>query len=330
MELNTDIKAIDLQEIDLDPNGPFIMSYSFSILELVNSISRIGILNQPVFIFDQASGKFTVVCGFRRVLAAYLLDIKQLHVRVIKNISYKDALLFNLYDNLGVRYFNHVEKAMVIARLANYFDELTIVDKYMEHLGLERSLKIFNLYKWIENSLDDKIKIFIAKNQVSIKLLSEVMKIDHGSQLKILDTVISLGMPKNFQLEFFFLTTDIARLNRLSISEVLSQKEVESILSSNDLNRPQKLKVFMEMLRSMRFPRIFYAKKKWESIQSKLGIKNWMKLEPSQSFEEDAYYLTVKFSDWEDLMSKLKEIINTENLRNIVPIRDLLNSSLHK
>ncbi len=167
MELNTDIKAIDLQEIDLDPNGPFIMSYSFSILELVNSISRIGILNQPVFIFDQASGKFTVVCGFRRVLAAYLLDIKQLHVRVIKNISYKDALLFNLYDNLGVRYFNHVEKAMVIARLANYFDELTIVDKYMEHLGLERSLKIFNLYKWIANSLDDKIKIFIARFQLN-------------------------------------------------------------------------------------------------------------------------------------------------------------------
>ena len=92
--------TVNISDIDLKPDGPFCMSFDFDLELLKESISQYGILNPPVVI-KNADDSFSIVAGYRRLLAAQELGLKNAECRLLpKDFSVFDALMLNFNDNL--------------------------------------------------------------------------------------------------------------------------------------------------------------------------------------------------------------------------------------
>jgi ParB-like chromosome segregation protein Spo0J len=181
--LESTLVKVALSEIDLD-SGPFCMSFDFSLEQLKASIEEFGVLNPPYLMKDSES-HYTVVAGYRRLLAVRELGWSDIVCQVLHD-SYPPfkAFLLNLHDNLIQRKMNEIEKAMVLQRLTRFVKHEQIITQFMPMLDIPANRQTLKLFLGLEE-LEEPIRRSVSRERLSLRVAGLMMSLGTEDRLKI-------------------------------------------------------------------------------------------------------------------------------------------------
>jgi ParB/RepB/Spo0J family partition protein len=305
-------KKISVAAIDLQDRS-FKIRVDTGDDELKESVEKTGIINCPYLMFLKDEAKYKIVCGFRRIKAASDLGLKDIIANIIDDYSdEKELFLLALHDNLAGLPLNLVEKANAVKSLLKYFQEEEVIKKYLHLLGLPPVFSCLEELLLIEG-LDSEIKQGIVNGTVAKKNGLSLSGLgSDGLLLYRLFMQVNLSTSK--QAEIIDSCCDILRRDRLSIPEIINEKEITEALSREDLTLSQKGDKIRLFLRKKRFPMLIILEDRFLYLKKKLGLSKNIRFEPPPSFEGDVYSLQLNFRNVEELKSSADRVkILSEN-----------------
>ena len=313
--LKSSLVNIAISDIDLTP-GPFCMSFHFNLEPLKASIEKYGVINPP-YLLRIPDNNFLVVAGYGRLIAVKELGWHDIVCHVLPDsFSLFNALLFNLNDNLIHRQFNTIEKGMILQRLTRFVSTEEIVTNFMPILGIPSNKQQLELFLGLDE-LEERIKISVAIEQLSIRVAGLLRHIDKNDRLKINNLFTSLKWSFNQQWETIQLIKEIASREGCSIKEIINSKDIKEVLHNTTMNKPQKVKAIVKILKFKRFPSLLKAEKLFKKGISNLFLPLGVKIIPPPFFEGTDYKLEVTFRKGEDLKEKLAKLCNVPELKYI-------------
>lgn len=141
------------------------------LMELKESIKKNGIL-QPIIVRETSPGKFEVIAGHRRLLAANLLKMNKIPA-IIKNVNDTEAFAMAVIENLQRKNLNPIEEALAFRKLLQEFklsleDISNLVGKNKSYVA--NSLRLLNLPDEIKEALKkDEITYTQARTLLALK-----------------------------------------------------------------------------------------------------------------------------------------------------------------
>jgi len=98
-ELNREkVLELALSEIDEFPNHPFKVRVNESMMDMVESVKKVGILT-PATVMLKEDGRYELISGHRRKKACELAGMDKLPV-LVKELSKDEAVIFMVDSNL--------------------------------------------------------------------------------------------------------------------------------------------------------------------------------------------------------------------------------------
>jgi len=313
--LKSSLVNIAISDIDLTP-GPFCMSFNFNLEPLKASIKKFGVINPP-YLLRNSDNNFLVVAGYRRLMAVKELGWHDIVCHVLPDsFSLFNALLFNLNDNLLHRQLNNIEKGMILQRLTRFISTEEIVTNFMPILGIPSNKQQLELFLCFEE-LEERIKISVAMEQLSIRVAGLLRYLEKNDRLEINDLFTSLKWSFNQQWETIQWIKEIASREGRSIKEIIDSKDTKEVLHNTTINKPQKIKAIVKILKFRRFPSLSKAEKLFNKGISNLSLPLGVKITPPPFFEGTDYKLEITFRKGEDLKGKLADLYNVPELKYI-------------
>jgi ParB-like chromosome segregation protein Spo0J len=313
--LKSSLVNIAISNIDLTP-GPFCMSFNFNLEPLKASIKKFGVINPP-YLLRNSDNNFLVVAGYRRLMAVKELGWHNIVCNILPDaFSLFNALLFNLNDNLIHRQLNNIEKGMILQRLTRFISTEEIVTNFMPILGIPSNKQQLELFLGLEG-LEERIKIFVAMEQLSIRVAGLLRYLEKNDRLEINDLFTSLKWSFNQQWETAQWIKEIASREGRSIKEIIDSKDIKEVLGNTTMNKPQQVKAIVKILKFRRFPSLSKAEKLFNKGIFNLSLPLGVKIIPPPFFEGTDYKLEVTFRKGEDLKDKLADLYNLPELKQI-------------
>jgi ParB/RepB/Spo0J family partition protein len=302
------IEQIALRSVDLDDLF-FVITFAPDLAPLQASISRAGILQPPIVQQTSPAGRYRVVSGHKRFLAARNLGVEEVSVRI--STKERDLQLFrmNLEENLGSRQLNVVEKALALDKLDRLLnqDRETILREYLPALGLGSDAKTLDLYLSLAQ-LEDETKKALASDKLSIATAQQLTTLSSADRTAFVGLIDALSPGKSLQRELLILLTDLARKESMPFGDLLAQKEIVSALDEEDARAPLRARRVRQLLMKRRYPRYSQALEQFETLKKKLRLPSQISLRETPFFEDQSWRLTVTFRNREDLEAARKAL----------------------
>jgi ParB family chromosome partitioning protein len=310
------VRMVSLSEVPETP-GPYTMSFDFDLAALGRSIERVGVINRPIVERDEEGG-VRVVAGYRRLMALKALQCRETPCTDLTTagLPFLQKLHMALHDNLATRDFNDVEKAMALERLVHCVPRKEVISSYMPLLGLACKESLLETYLAIPR-LDTGTKLALSRKEVSLQSVHLLLDLDQDSRLAVSKWFTKLKFSINHQREFIEYVSDIAHRDGLSISTVLSDRALSSLLEDEKKNQPQRVQAALKILRRRRFPILTHAERSFRSRIQALKLPPGVRIEHPPGFEAPEYRLDVRFSDGEMLKRRLLEIAGLPGLEKL-------------
>jgi hypothetical protein len=311
---NYPLIMINLNEFSAQP-GTFCMSYSFDNSKLINSIEKVGLLNNP-YIIKRKDRTVEIVIGYRRILALKELSIKEVCCVDLTDSGLSDFELFilALHDNLFSRkVFTYIEKSMIISELNNIVKDINIIYDVCSLIGVSR--KDYSVILKI-NKLDDKIKQVISNGVLHIKTIELLLQMETSDILLISYWLNKLKLSYNYQVQFIDYISDISRINKRSISSLMEEEFFQKLLADDKKNIPQKAKELIDYLRIRRNPNISKYQEIFEKKIKKLNLPSNVRVMNPAYFESEGYKLEIDFNNGEELQQILIKLADYKNKIN--------------
>ena len=306
---------IDLGRVEESP-GPYCMSFGFDMEPLTSSIDAFGLINLPFVILNN-KGLFDPVMGYRRFMALKTLRWDKVPCMDLSNagLSPIELLLMNLHDNLSMRRLNNVEKGMVIARLNRYLPKEEIRDHYFHLLGLSNP---FDFEVWVRiEDLSEKVKKAITEGSVSMHSLNRLMDTDKKSFFVVIEKIIDLRLNFNQQMKFIDYINDISIIDNRPAWYILEEKSILDLLNEKRMNKPQKAKKLLELLRIKRFPFLSSNEKSFKKMIDQMNLPAGIRLQHPPFFESADYRLEILFKNGMDLEKKIEQLAQKKDIAKI-------------
>jgi hypothetical protein len=315
-DMKENARTISLKNIEQDP-GPYCMSFGFNLQALIRSIREYGLINTPI-VTEKGQGRVDVVAGYRRVLALQALKWESVPCRDISGSgrSTLEHLLFNLYDNLVTRQFNEVEKGMILNRLIPHVPKEEILGHYMPLLGLASHESTLQTCMGLEK-IDHRIKVALVEKRISLRAVKPLLDMDEASRSALFGFILQIKFNFNQQLQFIDYITDISIREKTAISHILKGREICQLRDDEKLNRPQKAKSILGLLRSRRFPSLSQSERAFQKKVFSLGLPGGVSIEHPPFFEKAQYRLEVLFKDGRELKEKIHVLSKLKGLKGV-------------
>ncbi len=307
---------VDLEQVDEKP-GPYTMSYGFNLDIFCESIRKAGVLNPPLLSRNEKGG-FDVVAGYRRILALKALGEPKTLCKDVTSIlpSPLERLLANFYENLSLRKFNDIEKAMILQRLQRYLSAEEILASFLPPLSLSCHESTLKLYLKLAD-LEEEFQGAIANEEISMRTVKVLFEWDEASRRVLFINLIILRLNFNQQIKFIEYVSDIAMRESVSIPEVLSEDSFVKILENPQWNNPQKAKAVLELLRIRRYPRLARAQQAIQKKISTLSLPSGAAIHYDPYLEAPNYRLEICFKNGKDLRNSINQLHPMDELETI-------------
>ena len=182
--------------------------------ELAKSMKKSYVI-QPIVV-REVNGKYEVICGYRRVLAAKMAKIEEIPA-VVKNLDDREAFLSAIIENVQRVNLNPIEEAEAYRKLKEKYGMTTTqIAKMMgkDKATISRRLSLLKL--------DEDVQELVFYGKLSPSLALELLKIKNPSVQAELANAYASGRISRQQL----------------LSEIKAHKTVQEI-SSTERNRKQ-------------------------------------------------------------------------------------------
>ena len=309
-------EPVHLKQIDQNP-GPYCMSYGFDVTRLSDSISSVGLLNAPILMGKgEGDVQFEVVAGFQRIRALEMLgEGGGIPCRILPpQTTPLECLLINLYENLTTRYFNPVEKGMILTRLLKWETAEDVIRVFMPLLGLPSHEETLRLFAGIETKLEGRAKDLLASGHLSTRGARLLLEMDRAARGKFCGYFSAVSFSKNQQAQFVEFISDLSHIENRTTTDLLDDPQLVGIRDSEPMNNPQKAKALIKVLRTRRLPHLVQAEKVFKRMVERLALPAHCRITPPPFFEGPDYRLDISFRNGGDLMEKLSILIQKEGI----------------
>jgi len=311
-----------INQIDFD-DRIYIFTFESPGSNLINSIKEMGVMYPPI-LEQKSKNLFRIVSGLKRILALKHLKTKQVDAVVYRSKDSQPTLslfLINLYENIGTRTLNIIEKATVLHKLINLFqlsaDE--VMEEYFPLLDLganksvlERHLKLMQL--------EQDLKIAVARDFLAVEIAIALLERSSFERLAIFDLFQQLKLGKNRQKEFLKLLTEISAIDNKPIDQVLSSNEIKDVLKNDKITPPRKTESIIAILKKMRFPLFTNTEERFQNIRKELKLPPNIILRPPPFFEGENYTIEFSFKnkpEFKKLVAVLKSVADHDQLAKL-------------
>jgi hypothetical protein len=297
--------SVLLSKIDMTDMS-FIVTAGKNTDNLKSSISQIGLLYPPYLIYSETSECYRIVCGYLRIEALLQLGIQEAPARVFDSKTDEKKLsLFSFYDNLSHRKFNPVENANIVERLLKYYPEEKIIGDFLPLLGIPPSvISLDNILSIIK--LENEIKEAILKETLTEKNAVRLSYMEKDERLCLFRLFGRVNFSASKQAEIIENCRDISIRDKLSISEIVEDKEIDETLRNNKLTLSQKGDRIRLYIKKKRFPRLISSEKRFLSFIKNIELPPEADLSPPPFFEGETYRIKIDFTTSKSLSRALE------------------------
>ncbi|MBU1599652.1 ParB/RepB/Spo0J family partition protein [bacterium] len=307
-----EIRKISVDRIDLE-DKTFVFTYGKDLEGLLLSLKKIGLVNPPL-LREKDREKFQIISGYKRILALTKLGKREVKALVYKGdeISDPDAFCLNLYENIGTRALNTIEKSIILNKLLKRFGlkEEEIIQSYLPLVGLSPHKERLSLYLTLIE-LEDEIKDALVKERVSLLVAVKLLELSAEERGEVFGLMVQLRLGLNKQREVLTYLWEISRRDNVSILELVRDDSISKIQTDTRLSIPQKAEKITWALKKRRFPRLFLAEANFKEKKDLLKLPANISLKPPVFFEGSKFKIEFSFGTKEELKKaaeKLKEI----------------------
>lgn len=295
--------TIDCSQINLDETT-FLMSYPLESRAVMASVGTIGVL-QPVIVSGcPCEGGYQLIAGFRRAYACRKLGVNRVNARIhqVNSDFPLGAFLLALHENASHRTFNHVEKALILSKLAAQFqcgrDE--IIQHYLPLLGLAPVGKVLQLYLKIAG-FEDELKPYLAAHDLPMTVLELLADLAPADRMAVFALVTHVKLGVNKLKEVLTYLDEIALRDGRPIHQVLAAPQIRAVLEHDQMPGPQKTDRLRQMLREMRYPQLTTLEHTYHEQLNRLELPHAVRLKADPSFERNDLTVAFRFETPEQL-----------------------------
>ena len=299
------IKTIPLSVIDMTDNT-YQISTNQHIDLLADNITRVGLINPPIL--RKKGAIFSILSGFRRVVACRKLCWNNIEARIVENDEDDlSCVTVAIADNAHQRPLNSIEISRSIHMLDRFFMNIQDLTQYASTLGLPNNSslleKLHRLY-----FLPKPVQQAILSDTISLAMALELDRFDTADSTAFTALFEKLKLSLNKQREIVTLVREIALRESISVKQLLTSKDMQDILNDRDLDRTQKTQHIRTYLRQRRFPTLSQMERTFEKYVKELGMGEGLLLIPPQNFEGNTYRIQLHFTDIDGLRSQRIEL----------------------
>lgn len=308
---------VSIDQIDLD-DRTYVITFESPISQLIYSIKKIGIIHPPM-LEKKTGNTYRVVSGLKRILALKHLNVTQFPAGVFFSTGSEpniELFLLNLYENIGTRNLNHIEKSQVLYKLINLFklSEEQVIMEFLPQLNLGENKLVLSRYLKLIH-LEDNLKIAIVEDFISIDIAIALLERSKNERQAIFELFQWLKLGKNRQKEFMRLLQEIAEISGRSIEQLLFNSKIQDVLSKNKITPPRKIEYIKEILKKMRYPLFASMEDNFQKIKKDLKLPPNIILRPPPFFEGEKYTIEFTFENQSEF-KKLTEILKSISEQN--------------
>jgi ParB family chromosome partitioning protein len=311
-------KSVPLSQINLE-DDTFRITTRIDVNDLIGSIRHEGLINPPLL--AKRSFRFTIVSGFRRIVACRHLGKKKIVARILDpGLSSLECLRWAIADNSLQRSLNLIETSRCLQKLSSFLNNSKQLAETASHFGLPANLSIINKIKTL-CLLPGPVQNSILADTVSLSTGIELGSLEPENGIAFAQLFDQLKISLNKQREIIMLVKEIARREKSSIKDVLEDSHLKEIMHNKKLDRSQKSRKIRYHLRQIRFPRISKTEQNFESHLKRLKLGKNIKLIPPKEFESATYVLNLTFSnlsEFNELRTQIEKLIQHPSFKKIL------------
>jgi ParB family chromosome partitioning protein len=271
--------------------------------QLRDSISRCGIIHPPL-LTPKGQGKFAIVAGRRRLLAARQVLNNEFCDCLILPVETPPAILLTvaLQDILRTRPATPLEKAICWQKAVDFLGKDIAEEKFGPQLELTRQLNPARLEKIL--TLDSEMQESLHQGGLELKTIFKLIDLDQDDRDALFKIISKLRLSSSNQRKLVDHCLELHRRRNRQIAAILSEAECLEIINHVEANPPQKATMLMNWLTGQCYPRLTEAKKEFRSFVGQLKLPKGVTLEHTPSFEKDNLKMTIDFKDRLQLTEK--------------------------
>ncbi len=248
-----------------------------------------------------------MVSGFRRIAACEALDKKKILARILPSgAPDRQCAQIAISENAHQRTLNIVEQARSYALVLRFSHGIDDGLQMAEACGLpasraalDRILPVTKMTTCLqEGILQEKIALPVAAT------ISQFHSDDAEAMCNLLRTI---NTNLNIQREIVDTIFDISKRDGRSISQVIHQDAVSSLLENMKQPLPQRVRQLRKLLKRIRYPELCNAEERYGREVTSLGLDPCIQFHHPPYFEGGAYRLTMTFSSRFQLKHLLSE-----------------------
>lgn len=273
---------------------------------LSRSLQQDGLLNLPVL--QEWTGGWRMISGFRRLAAVQQLGWEHLPVRLLSpDSAYTACVCCAIADNALQRPLNLIEVSRALNLLETAYPDSQMQMTLAANYGLPATPALMARVKPLMH-LPNELQQAILDDRLALSMALELAGLPSSEALLLLKLFIDLQLGLNRQKEFLGLMRDIARREKISLTQVLSTDTLVRICEDPGLERPRKAEQARRYLKQRRYPQLSAAETRFKTHLSALQWGPQIQLQAPPGFESPRYRISLNFESLSELAAQLDTV----------------------
>lgn len=302
--------------LKLDPNEPDLEDSTYlipcfeNLLPLVESVRRVGIIN-PTVVQRTPEGGLIPVLGRRRLLAARRAGVREVKTRVLPSeMPAPDGFQLAFWDNLGRASFDSAYSAYLVRRLLDLFPRDVVAGDFLPVLGISSAGHRLERFSAI-GGLELPVLHALSSGKIHEKTAGVLAEMEPKDRLPLMELVDSLHLNANKAAEIVTSLHDLSILQGKAISELLRDRQCQSIVHDPESSVPEKASRFRELIRSWKFPELITREDEFNLWRRGLIDNDRIQVRPASAFESEECIIEIRARsrlETERIVSKIKKL----------------------
>ncbi len=285
---------------------------------------------QPVTLIQETPNSFFIVDGWKRIAALKILERKEIPAQTIRadDSFSKESKAHWLELNRHTRVINPMEKAFFLSSFlqANGGDSRKVAQDWAEKLEIPKTADAVEDFAGFAE-LPAEIQNALANSELAPHTAILLARLQKQDQQKLFSEVLQkcrFSVSESRVIVERIL--DLSVIEDARVSELVSNRKFQEILSSNSLAPKEKGRKLWTLVQALRFPerekRLRDIRQECENVAA--ASNGEMTIRPPKNFESGALQLTITLVQNQSLTEVKRAFDERKTQASIEKIRRLL------
>jgi len=251
----------------------------------------------PLWVQESGTERYRLINGREYYLAALEAGMMELPALLVeRRLSDLELYRWCLEDLTAIRPLNPIEISAAFHKLKDHFrlNREEIVQSYFPLLGLGQQDKWYDVYYPLSR-LEAPVQRALAEGTVTLETAAALTAAEGGDRMAYIQVVQKLRLSKSNQRESWVLLSDLSRLEKKSIRDILMEPAVAGILDHTSLTPSQKQERLKQELFGRRYPRYAAAAAQFDHLLHEARVPPAIQLRPTPYFADEAFHVQTQF-----------------------------------